>query len=68
MELCRFYAQLHDCVPSSLRRVDRVHVGLHGGGVQGLCSLLPGNCGHWKPCGKITNPTDVTFHPSIQEL
>ncbi len=53
MELCRFHAQLHDCVQSSLWRVDRVHVGLHGGRIQSLCSLLPGHCGHWKSCGKM---------------
>ena len=48
LEFCRLHAQLHDRLPGLVRRVDRVHVGLHGRGVQGLRPVLPGHSRHRK--------------------
>lgn len=51
LELHRLYAQLYDRVPSALRRVDWVHVGLH---VRGRCllhSVLLGYRCHRQSCG-----------------
>ena len=45
----RFHALVHDRLPGPLRRVDRVHVGLHVGRRFHLHPLLPGHRRHRKP-------------------
>ena len=55
LELYRLHAQLHDRVPSPLRGVDRVHVGLHVGRLQGLRALLPSHRGHWELSCEFTS-------------
>ena len=50
LEFCWLHAQLHDRLQSPLRRVDRVHVGLHGRRLESLRSVLPCNSRHWKSC------------------
>ena len=52
MELYGLYALVHDRVPSAVRRVDRVHVGLYAGRRRLLHPLFPGHCGDRKLCGK----------------
>ena len=48
VELHGLHAQLHDCLPCAVWRVDRVNVGLHLRQWQGLHPLLHGHCPGWK--------------------
>lgn len=62
LELHRLYAQLYDRVPSALRRVDWVHVGLH---VRGRCllhSVLLGYRCHRQSCGMYSTALWSTIY------
>lgn len=43
MELHRLHALVYDCVPGTVWRVDRIHVGLYAGGRRVLYSVLFGH-------------------------
>lgn len=57
MELHRLHAQFHDCIQSTVRRMDRKYVGLHVGRRCVMYSVFLGNCCHWQSCGKYFNST-----------
>ena len=65
LELYWLHAQLHDCVPSPVRGVDRVHVGLHVGRLQGLRPLLPCHGCHRELSCKFTAVVPAGKHTNI---
>lgn len=48
MEFHGFHALVHDRVPSAVRRMDRIHVGLHACRRCFLHSIFPRHCRHRK--------------------
>lgn len=55
VELHRLHALIHDCVPGAVRRVDRIHVGLHAGGRRVLHSVLLGHRSDRKFCREYSS-------------